>query len=122
MGYPKTETIQAYLAICEKDGFVNIMEEFTNKDLKPEHKPIFAYLKKIISDLMDDETISDECVDYYTTGFLSCFDLFRRQIESEEATLEDLEMQLQNMIGWTTFLESENINLTKRLQDLNEHP
>jgi hypothetical protein len=72
-----------------------------------------SYLKKIVTDFLDEDL--EDSANYYTSGFITCFDMFRRQIESEEATIEDLELQLQNMIGWTQFLESENLEIKNKL-------
>lgn len=113
MGFPKVETIKAFVEICKKDGFESIIDEFLSKELKPSHKPIMSYLKKIVTDFLDEDL--EEYANYYSSGFITCFDMFRRQIESEEATIEDLELQLDNMIGWTKFLELENLEIKNKL-------
>jgi hypothetical protein len=115
MGFPRIETIKAFVEICKKDGFEELMDEFLSKELLPEYKPVMSYLKKIVTDMLEEDL--NEEANYYTSGFISCFDMFRRQIEGEHATLEDLELQIENMLGWTKFLEDENITLKNKLSE-----
>ncbi len=116
MGFPSMTTVKAFIEICQKDGFENLIDEFLSKELRAPYKPTMSYLKRIVTDFLDEDM--DEAANYYTSGFISCFDMFRRQIEAEEATVEDLELQLQNMIGWTQFLESENLEIKNKLREL----
>lgn len=118
MGFPKIEAIKAYIDICQKDGIGNIIDEFISKEMRPEYKPIMMYLKTMIETILEEP--NSEYADFYTSGFMTCFDIFRRQIESEEATLEDLEMQLQNMLGWISYLENENLEIKNELRKLQD--
>lgn len=116
MGFPKIETVKAFIHTCDKEGFESIVDRLLNNDLKTEYKPLFAYLKKIITDMLEDD-LNEEC-NYYTSGFISCFDLFRRQIESEDMTVDDIKLQLDNVLAWSSFLEKENVELKNELNEI----
>jgi hypothetical protein len=113
MGFPKIETVKAFIHTCDKDGFESIVDKLLNNDLKNEYKPLFAYLKKIVTDMLADDLV-EEC-NYYTSGFVSCFDLFRRQIESEDMDVDDIQSQLKNLLAWSSFLEDENVSLKNKI-------
>lgn len=117
MGYPSRETIEAFKQIVEKDGLEEILGNLVNaSNMNKKLSPIVGYLKEMIF-LMIDDGIEDE-MSAYTNGFISCLDLFRRQITSDEVTLDDVNIQIENMIGWTNFLELENVNLKNELNNL----
>ena len=117
MGYPTKDTIGAFKQIVEKDGMEDILENLVNAaNVNKKISPIVNYLKEmvhiIISDNLEDELSA------YTNGFISCLDLFRRQIESETIDLEDLNLQLDNIVGWNEYLEKEVIRLTEEIDGL----
>lgn len=116
MGFPKIDTVKAFIHVCEKEGFESIVDRLMNNDLKTEYKPLFAYLKKIVTDMLEDD-LTEEC-NYYTSGFISCFDLFRRQIESEDMTVDDIKLQLDNVLAWSSYLENENLALKNELNEI----
>lgn len=119
MGFPKIETVKAFIHACDKEGFETIVDRLLNNDLKTEYKPLFAYLKKIVTDMLEDD-LNEEC-NYYTSGFISCFDLFRRQIESEDMSIDDIKIQLDNILAWSSFLEKENVELKNELNEIKRH-
>lgn len=116
MGFPKLETVKSFIQVCEKDGFESIVDKILDRELKAEYKPLFAYFKKIITDMLDDN-MTEEC-NYYTSGFISCFDLFRRQIEADSMSLDDISLQLKNILAWSEFLERENLELKNEINEL----
>lgn len=117
MGYPSKETIEAFKQIVEKDGLEEILGNLVNaSNMNKKLSPIVGYLKEMIF-LMIDDGIDDE-ISSYTNGFISCLDLFRRQIESESIDIEDLNLQLENIVGWNNYLESESQTLKEELDGL----
>jgi len=116
MGYPTLETIKMFVEITNRDGFEEISENLLLKHKDQRMMPMLSYFKQAIIQMLEGE-LYDEA-DGFSSGFIVCLDLFRRQIESEAITLEELEIQLTNMEGWTTFLEDESIKLKEELSEL----
>ena len=117
MGYPSKETIEAFKQIVEKDGLEEILGNLVNlSGVNKKINPIVNYLKEMIFSMIDEEV--EEEMSAYTNGFISCLDLFRRQIDSESISLEDLNLQLENICGWNEFLERENYNLKEEIDGL----
>lgn len=116
MGYPTIETIKMFVEITSRDGFEEISENLLLKHKDQRIMPLLSYFKQAIIQMLEGE-LYDEA-DGFSSGFIICLDLFRRQIESEAITLEELEIQLQNMEGWTSFLEEESIRLKEELSEL----
>ena len=96
MGYPSKETIEAFKQIIEKDGLEEVLGNLVNiSNVNKKINPIVTYLKEMIFSMIDNNL--EEEMSAYTNGFISCLDLFRRQIESESIDLEDLNIQLENI-------------------------
>ena len=102
MGFPSIDTVNLFCEIVEREGMEKISESLLlrSKDLRL--IPILSYLKTVLLSLIKDDLIDE--ANGYSAGFLTCLDMFRRQLDSEEVSLEDVELQLQNMCGWTEFL------------------
>lgn len=127
MGYPSLETVQMFVEIANRDGLEEIIENMLLKNKELRMLPLLSYFKQMIVNMIENE-LYDEA-DGYSSGFLSCLDIFRRQINSEVVKLEDIEIQLANMCGWSEFLEIENlklrnevIELTRRNKELQKMP
>ena len=127
MGYPSLETVQMFVEIANRDGLEEIIENMLLKNKELRMLPLLSYFKQMIVNMIENE-LYDEA-DGYSSGFLSCLDIFRRQINSEVVKLEDIEIQLANMCGWSEFLEIENlklrnevIELTRRNKELQKVP
>ena len=117
MGYPSKETIEAFKQKIEKDGLEEVLGNLVNiSNVNKKINPIVTYLKEMIFSMIDNNL--EEEMSAYTNGFISCLDLFRRQIESESIDLEDLNIQLENITGWTSYLELENTNLKEKIYGL----
>ena len=117
MGYPSKETIEAFKQIIEKDGLEEVLGNLVNiSNTNKKINPVVNYLKEMIFSMIDDNL--EEEMSAYTNGFVSCLDLFRRQIEGETIDLEDLNIQLENIIGWNNYLESENQALKEEVDGL----
>lgn len=116
MGYPTIETVKMFVEITNRDGFEEISENLLLKHKDQRMMPLLSYFKQAIIQMLEGE-LYDEA-DGFSSGFLICLDLFRRQIDSEAITLEELEIQLANMEGWTTYLEDESIRLKEELSEL----
>jgi hypothetical protein len=117
MGYPTKETIEAFKQIVDKDGIEDILENLV-KEANSNKKiaPIIEFLKEMVHTIIQDNL--EEELSAYTHGFISCLDLFRRQIESEIIDLEDLNLQLDNIIGWNQYLEDESVKLREEIDVL----
>ena len=116
MGYPTIETIKMFVEITSRDGFEEISENLLLKHKDQRIVPLLSYFKQAIIQMLEGE-LYDEA-DGFSSGFIVCLDLFRRQIESEAITLEELEIQLENMCGWSEYLENENDRLKEELSEL----
>jgi hypothetical protein len=116
MGYPTIETIKMFVEITSRDGFEEISENLLLKHKDQRIVPLLSYFKQAIIQMLEGE-LYDEA-DGFSSGFIVCLDLFRRQIESEAITLEELEIQLENMCGWSEYLENENVRLKEELSEL----
>jgi hypothetical protein len=117
MGYPTKSTIDAFKQIVEKDGMEDILENLVNAaNNNKKIAPIVGFLKEMVHTIISDN-LEDE-LSAYTNGFISCLDLFRRQLESETIDLEDLNLQLDNIVGWNEFLEKENFALKEEIDGL----
>jgi hypothetical protein len=116
MTYPTADTINAFIEIVERDGIEPITEYLILKNKDTRIQPMLVFFKKIIINMMEDELFDE--ADGYSTGFISCLDLFRRQIQAEKVTLEELEIQIENMCGWSEYLESENLTLCNKNGEL----
>lgn len=117
MGYPNNDTISLFSEIVKRDGIEEIMEKLIDKASKdPKMKPLLGFFKSTLTTMLEDELFDE--VDGYSTGFITCFDMFRRQIESEKISLEDLLLQVDNLCGWNEFLEIENLTLKKEINEL----
>jgi hypothetical protein len=78
--------------------------------------PILSFFKIAITQMLEDNLFDE--VDGYSTGFMTCLDLFRRQMDAEKITLEELEIQIENMCGWTSFLENEALEMKNEINEL----
>ncbi len=117
MGYPTKETISAFKDIVEKDGMEDIFHNLV--ELSKSNKkinPLIEYLKAMVFSMVDGGL--DEELGAYTNGFISCLDLFRRQMDSESIDLEDLNIQLENICGWNSYLEDEVVRLNDKIKEL----
>lgn len=117
MSYPTRETVELFCEVLKKDGMEDVMEKLlmeNGKDLRM--MPILSFFKQSLTQLMEDHLLDE--IDGYSSGFLCCLDLFRRQIGAEETTLDDLNLQIDNMCGWTEYLEREGLTLRNELNEL----
>lgn len=118
MGYPTIETVRMFAEITNRDGFEELSERLLLKNKDPKMLPLLSYFKTAIIQMMEAE-LYDEA-DGYSSGFISCLDMFRRQIEAEAITLEELEIQLKNILAWSSYLEDESILLNEQIKDLKD--
>jgi hypothetical protein len=118
MGYPTIETIKMFVEITNRDGFEEISENLLLKHKDQRIMPLLSYFKQAIIQMLEGE-LYDEA-DGFSSGFIVCLDLFRRQIESEAITLEELEIQLENILAWAEYLEKENVNLKNQIEELSK--
>ena len=116
MGYPTIETVRMFAEITNRDGFEEISEQLLLKGKDQRMIPLLSYFKQAIIQMMEAE-LYDEA-DGYSSGFITCLDMFRRQIEAEAITLEELEIQINNMSGWISYLENESVLLNGQIKDL----
>lgn len=106
MSYPTRETVELFCEVLKKDGMEDVMEKLlmeNGKDLRM--MPILSFFKQSLTQLMEDHLLDE--IDGYSSGFLCCLDMFRRQIGSNEITLDDLNIQISNILAWSNYLEEE---------------
>lgn len=106
MSYPTRETVELFCEVLKKDGMEDVMEKLlmeNGKDLRM--MPILSFFKQSLTQLMEDHLLDE--IDGYSSGFLCCLDMFRRQIGSNEITLDDLNIQINSILAWSNYLEEE---------------
>lgn len=119
MSYPTRETVELFCEVLKKDGMEDVMEKLlmeNGKDLRM--MPILSFFKQSLTQLMEDHLLDE--IDGYSSGFLCCLDMFRRQINSQETTVDDLTFQINNIEGWANFLEIENSELKNQIEELKQ--
>jgi len=122
MSYPTRETVERFCEVLKKDGMEDVMEKLlmeNGKDLRM--MPILSFFKQSLTQLMEDHLLDE--IDGYSSGFLCCLDMFRRQIGSNEITLDDLNIQISNISAWSNYLEEEVSrlkNIIKTYEDKKE--
>jgi hypothetical protein len=116
MNYPTVETINLFTEILKRDGMEEITENILLRGKDVRMHPILSFFKIAITQMLEDNLFDE--VDGYSTGFMTCLDLFRRQMDAEKITLEELEIQIENMCGWTEFLEREALDMKNEINEL----
>lgn len=116
MNYPTVETISLFTEILRRDGMEEITENILLRGKDVRMHPILSFFKIAITQMLEDNLFDE--VDGYSTGFMTCLDLFRRQMDAEKITLEELEIQIENMCGWTSFLENEALEMKNEINEL----
>lgn len=118
MGFPTLETVKLFLAELKKSKDIeSIFDSYKDDGLNPKYLPSLSLLKEIVLTLNTREQYMSEVSPFFT-GFMCAFDLFRRQIESEDMTVDDIEANLTSITNWTKFLEDENCRLKQELEAL----
>ena len=118
MGFPKKETVALFIEMINRDGLESAILQAIRGDSTPKYYPIISFLKAACLIIEDPENNSELCMESYSLGFLSCFNLYRLQIESEDMDLDDLESQLQKLDAWVLYLEDENVKLKNENTEL----
>lgn len=114
LGFPSNDTVDLFYEIVQRDGMEHVSEELLLKSKDLRLLPLVRYLKTVLLSLIKDELLDE--ANGYSAGFISCLDIFRRQLDSEEIDLDDVKMQIENMSAWTDYLESEVILLKDQLK------
>ena len=116
--FPTKDTVDLFIDMCNKSGPVNTVVGFLKEDsINTEYKPSIAYLKAAIQFMMDSG--SDICTESFCVGFLSCFHLFRLQLEADQMDIGDLEVNLASLSNYVEFLEGEVRELNGKLENTN---
>lgn len=116
MGYPSLETVQVFKEISERDGIEEITENLFGKYKDRRMTPLLMYFKLVLTQMLENDLIDE--ANGYSNGFISCVDMFRRQINCDMASLDDLTLQIDNMANWINFLESEVATLKNKIYEL----
>lgn len=116
MGYPSLDTVRSFQDIVKRDGLEDITENLFTKNQDLRMSAILSYFKLVLTQMLENELLDE--ANGFSNGFISCLDLFRRQINSEKANLEELNIQIENICGWTSFLEQENLTLGNKINEL----
>ena len=114
MGFPSIETVDLFYEIVQRDGMEYVSENLLLKSKDPRLVPAVRYLKTVLLSLIEDELLDE--ANGFSAGFISCLDIFRRQIDSEDIDLDDIQQQLQNICGWTEYLEEEVTRLKEQIK------
>ena len=116
MGFPSIETVDLFYEIVQRDGMEYVSENLLLKSKDPRLVPAVRYLKTVLLSLIEDELLDE--ANGFSAGFISCLDIFRRQIDSEDIDLEDIELQLKNLSAWIEYLEAEVVKLKSEINEL----
>lgn len=116
MGFPSIDTVNLFYEILKREGMDRISESVLLKSKDLRLIPSLSYLKTVLLNLIADDLIDE--ANGYSAGFITCLDMFRRQLSSEEISLEDVEIQLKNVCAWTSYLEEENMRLKDQIKEL----
>ena len=117
MNYPNKQDIITFSEILNKDG-INVIFEYiaAESEKNIDIKNMLSYLAANINKLLKDEL--EDVAQGYVNGYISCLDIFRRKIETTELSLDDINLQLENLQGWIEFLENENFEMREKINEL----
>lgn len=110
--FPTKQTISLFIEMCNRDGIVNTVSQFLNndKDLSDKYIPTISFLKSNIKIIENQNT--DVCPESFAVGFLTCFHLFRLQLEAESMEIEDMQISLENLNSYVSYLEERLMETT----------
>lgn len=108
--FPSKETIDVFLAMCAKDGLMKVSSSIFEDKVDPKYEPTIQILKNLVVTLTEmEKALFDP--ESFATGFLTCFNIFRLQLESEDMTIEDMSANMAVLNSYVEFLENENSEL-----------
>lgn len=97
--------------MCNRDGIIPTLTAFLKdgdglipKDSK--YMPCLSHLKVNLKAIEESES-AEICKESYTVGFLSCFHLFRLQLEADQMDFEELQINIENLTSYITYLEDQ---------------
>lgn len=114
--FPTNETVKLFLAMCNRDGTINAMMDLIDKQ-NEEYKPSLNFLKLLIA-MIDKTEYKDVCVESLTIGFMTCFNLFRLQIEASNMDVADLQSNIDALSNYVEYLEKEVIKINEKCGDI----
>lgn len=103
--FPSNETVKLFLAMCNRDGTINAMMNIVDSK-NEEYKPTINFLKLLV-EMIDKAQYGDVCVESLTIGFMTCFNLFRLQIEASKMDMADLQSNIEALSNYVDYLEKE---------------
>lgn len=108
--FPSKDTVKLFIDISNRDGFASTLTTVLTDPVNPKYGPILGYLKSALK-IIDGqgESNSKFCPESFASGFLSCFHMFRLQIESEDMDIEDLQANIESLSNYVKFLEEEAV-------------
>lgn len=106
--------------MIKRDGLAKIIDQTLKGRVVPNYLPTISYLKAACLAIENPTNDSELCMESYAVGFLSCFNLFRLQIEADDMDLDDIEAQIQKLEGWILYLEEENLRLKDQLEKIKD--
>lgn len=109
--FPSKDTVKLFIDICSRDGLSKTVSEVIKNPIDEKYGPVLSYLKGAMRIIDNPEGTSDLCGESFGVGFLTCFNLFRLQLESEDMDIDDLQTNLDNLNNYIQFLEEENSKL-----------
>lgn len=109
--FPSKDTVKLFIDISNRDGFAATLTRVLEDPINPHYSPILGYLKSALKIIDSQTTPSKFCPESFASGFLSCFHMFRLQIESEDMDIEDLQANIDSLNNYIKFLEEEAIKL-----------
>ena len=102
--FPSKETVDLLESMCVRDGYSSTITQNISKNNL--YTPAMDYLKKIQKIIINETGEPDAKL--FTAGYLTCFHLFRLQIEAENCDLEDINTAMISLNNYIEFLETEN--------------
>ena len=105
--FPSKETVKLFIDVSNRDGFAATLSAPLLDPINPKYSPVLGYLKSALKIIDASEGNSKFCPESFASGFLSCFHMFRLQIESEDMDIEDLQLNIESLSNYVKFLEEE---------------
>lgn len=115
--FPSKETVKLFIDISNRDGFAATLGSALSDPVNPKYSAILGYLKSALKTIDNTGVENRFCPESFASGFLSCFHMFRLQIESEDMDIEDLQSNIDSLTNYIKFLEDESLKLKEQLDE-----
>ena len=115
--FPSKETVSLFVDMTNRDGFSNTVISVLSEPINKKYSPVLGYLKSALRAISKSSNSKEGgfCEESFASGFLSCFHLFRLQLESEDMEDDDLICSYENLSNYVKYLEEENVKLKDKI-------